>query len=103
MHRQSNQFQMTSYKYITDASNLIGKAKFVVAVVGPVTLLSTDAALESRVPHQSPGSGNTNVTIAVTNLCHSLTLHHACTPVDMLFPPVIGGLIVVMVFLIGIY
>ena len=31
------------------ASNLIGKAKFVVAVVGPVTLLSTDAALESRL------------------------------------------------------
>ena len=35
--------------YITDASNLIGKAKFVIAVVGPVTLLSNDAALESRL------------------------------------------------------
>ena len=35
--------------YITDASNLTGKAKFVVAVVGPVTILSTDAALESRL------------------------------------------------------
>ena len=47
MHRQSN--QMTYEKYITDASNLIGKAKFVVTVVGPVALLSTDAALESRL------------------------------------------------------
>ena len=39
-----------------DASNLSGKAKFVVAVVGPVTLLSTDAALKSRVPQQSQGT-----------------------------------------------
>ena len=44
-----------------------------------MTLLSTDAALESRVPQQSPGSGNTNVTIAIANLYHSLTSHHACT------------------------
>ena len=42
---------MTQQKYITDASNLIGKAKFVVAIIGPVTLLSTDAALWS---HASP-------------------------------------------------
>ena len=62
-----------------DASNLIGKAKFIVAVVGPVTLLSTDAALESHVPQQSSGSRNTKVTIATANLCHSLTSHHACT------------------------
>ena len=27
--------------------------------------------------NQSPGSGN--VTIAIANLCHSLTSHHACT------------------------
>ena len=32
-----------------------------------------------RVPQQSPGSGNTNWTIAIANLCHSLTSHHACT------------------------
>ena len=72
-------FKWLSKNINPSASNLIGRAKFVVAVVGPVTLLSTDGALESRVPKQSPGSGNTNVTIAITNLCHSLTSHHACT------------------------
>ena len=72
-------FKWLSKNINADASNLIGKAKFVVAVVGPVTLLSTDAAFESRVPQQSPGSGNTNVTIAIANLYHSLTSHHACT------------------------
>ena len=49
-------FKWFSKNINADASNLIGKAKFIVAV----TLLSTDAALESRVPQQSPGSGNTN-------------------------------------------
>ena len=68
-----------------DASNMIGKAKFVVAVVGPVTHLSTDAALESHVPEQSPGSGNTNFTVAIANLCHSLTSHHACIALQATF------------------
>ena len=72
-------FKWLSENINADTSNLIGKAKFVVTVVGPMTLLSIDAALESRVPEQSPGSGNTNVTIAIANLCHSLTSHHACT------------------------
>ena len=40
-------FKWLSKNINADASNLIGKAKFIVAVVGPVTLLSTDAA--SRV------------------------------------------------------
>ena len=72
-------FKWLSKNINADASNLIGKAKFVVAVVGSVTILSTDAALESCVPQQSPGSGNTNITMATVNLCHSLTSHHACT------------------------
>ena len=66
MHWQSNQFQRLGKNINADASNLIGKAIFIVAVVGPVTLLS-------------PGSGNTNIIIAIANLCHSLTSHHACT------------------------
>ena len=37
-------FKWLSKNVNADASNLIGKAKFIVAVVGPVTLLSTDAA-----------------------------------------------------------
>ena len=67
-------FRWLSKNINADASNLIGKAKFVATVVGPVTLLSTDATLESSVPQQSPGSGNTNVTIAIPNLCYWLTL-----------------------------
>ena len=69
-------FKWLSKNINADASNLIGKAKFIIAVAGPVTLLSTDAALESRMPQQSSGSRNT---IAIANLCHSLTSHHACT------------------------
>ena len=38
-------FRWLSKNINADASNLIGKAKFVAAVVGPVTLLLTDAAL----------------------------------------------------------
>ena len=83
MHRQSNQFQMTWQKYITDASNLIEKAKFVVAVFGPLTHLSTDAAVVSRVPHQSPSSGNINGTllqsqIYVTRWHHIHALQATC-------------------------
>ena len=102
MHRQSNQFQMTLQKYITDASNLIGKVKFVVAVVGPVTLLSTDAALQSRLTSRQVHG---TLLLAITNLCQSLASHYVCTPGDMLFPPIIGGLIhaKVMIFIIGIY
>ena len=37
-------FKWLSKNINADASNLIGKAKLIVAVVGPVTLLSTDAA-----------------------------------------------------------
>ena len=37
--------KVINFKWLNaDASNLIGKAKFIVAVVGPVTLQSTDAA-----------------------------------------------------------
>ena len=37
-------FKWLSKNINADACNLIGKAKFIVAVVGPVTLLSTDTA-----------------------------------------------------------
>ena len=41
-------FKWISKNINADASNLIKKAKFIVTVVGPVTLLSTDAAVNSR-------------------------------------------------------
>ena len=72
MHWQSNQFQM-SKNINAGASNLIRKAKFIVTVVGPVTLLSTDAASTVNRFREH------NVIIAIANLCHSLTSHHACT------------------------
>ena len=74
-------FKWLSKNINADASNLIGKAKFIVAVVGPVTLLSTDAALESRLPQQSPGSRNTNITILQSQICVTRWHHIMQAPV----------------------
>ena len=64
-----------------------------------MTLLTTDAALESRLTSRELQA------IAITILCHSLASHHACTPGHMLFPPVIGGLKLtnVVIFIIEIH